>query len=144
MVHVGAESAHEKDLPVTLTQEDLAKNLKLLPTSPALWAGRTAPFSMDYIELRQCKLGEVCWVTAVSRPDICARLARIASRIDALCGSDVFRIDELVRVTRDWQQATALECASPSHPWRAPGLSDKVDKDLWKRGDGGGGFGVVQ
>ena len=99
---------------------------------------------MDYVKLFQCKLGELRRVATVPPPDIFARLARIASRIDALCWNDVFRIDELVRVSRDWQQATALECASPSHPWRAPGLSDKVDKDLWKRGDGGGGFGVVQ
>ena len=51
---------------------------------------------MDYIKLRQFKSGELHWVAAVSRQDICARLARIASRIIALRESDVYRINELV------------------------------------------------
>ena len=78
---------------------------------------------MEYIKLRQCKLGELRWVAAVSRPDICARLARIASRITALCGSDVYRINELARVVTDWQQATA------------PGRGGKVPTVLRKRGE---------
>ena len=90
---------------------------------------------MDYIKLRQCKLGESCWVAAVPRPDICARLARIASRISALCGSDVCRINERVRVAQDWQQATAPQFASPSHPWKALGCGDRAQEDLRKRGD---------
>ena len=66
------------------------KNMKLIPTPPELWAGRKAPLSLEYIKLRLCWLGEPCWVPAVSRPDICAWLARIGSRINALCGSDVY------------------------------------------------------
>ena len=89
---------------------------------------------MDYINLRQCNLGEVCWVASVSRPDICARLARIASWISALCGSDVYRINELVRAAEGWQQATALKYASSSLSWEAPGRGDKVHGVLRKRG----------
>ena len=37
---VGAELARRKDFSATLTQADFAKNLKLLPTAPALLAGR--------------------------------------------------------------------------------------------------------
>ena len=95
-VHVGVELAQEKDFSVTLTQADFTKNLKLLPTSPASRAGRKEPLSMDYIKLRQCKLGELFWVAAVSPPDICAREARIASRTNALRGRDVYCINELV------------------------------------------------
>ena len=84
---MGMELARESDFSVTLTQADFAKNLKLLPTPPELWAGRKETLSMDYIKLRQCKLGELFWVATVSRPDICS--SRIASRINALCGSDV-------------------------------------------------------
>ena len=73
---------------------------------------------MDYIKLRQFKSGELHWVAAVSRQDICARLARIASRINALCGSDVHRIFKLVRDVKGWQRATALQYASSSRPWR--------------------------
>ena len=39
-VHAGMELAQGKDFSVTLTQEDFAQNLKPLPTSPELWAGR--------------------------------------------------------------------------------------------------------
>ena len=86
---------------MTLTQEDFAKNLKLLSTSPALWTGRGNPLSRDYAKLRHYKLGELRWVATISRPDICARWARIAPKINALCGSDVYRINELVRVVKD-------------------------------------------
>ena len=70
--------ALEKDFSVTSTQADFAKNMKLLPTPPELWAGRKTPLSVEYIKLRQCKLGEPCWPAAVSRPNFCARLAQIA------------------------------------------------------------------
>ena len=83
------EFAQVMDFSVALTQEDFARNLKLSPTSPALWAGRKDPLSMDYITLRQCELGELCWTAAVSRPEKRARLARIASKsmrsLGAMC-----------------------------------------------------------
>ena len=63
---------------------------------------------MEYIKLRQFKLGDLCRVATVSRPDICARLARIASRINALCGSDVYRINELVRAAKDIEVCVVL------------------------------------
>ena len=90
---------------------------------------------MAYATLLQCKLGELRRVAAVSRPDICARLARIASRINALRGSDVYRINELVRVVKDWQRATVLKYASPSYPREALGRGDKVEKGLRKGGE---------
>ena len=82
-VHVGMGLAQEKDFSMTLTQADFAKNLKLLPTSPELWARRREPLSTLYVKLRTCKLGELGWVATASQPDICARLARIASRTNA-------------------------------------------------------------
>ena len=90
---------------------------------------------MDCIKLRQSVLGELRWVATVSRPDICARLARIASGINALCWSEVYRFNELVRVAMDWQHVTVLEYASPSHPWRALGRSNRVQRDLRKHGE---------
>ena len=95
-VHVGVELGQEEDFSATLTQDYSTKNLELLPAPPALWAGRMNPLSMDDAKLRQCKLGELCCVAAVSRPDICALLSRIASGISAIVGPDVYRIDELV------------------------------------------------
>ena len=81
---MGIELPREEDLSATLTQADFTKDVKFLPTPPAFRAGRKEPSSMEYIELRQRKFGELRWVATVSRPDICARLARIASRISAL------------------------------------------------------------
>ena len=78
---------------------------------------------MDYIRLRQRKLGVLRWVAAALRPDIGARFVPIASRINALCGSNVYRITELVRVAKDWRQATALKNASPYIPRRELGRS---------------------
>ena len=124
-VHVGMELAQEKDFPATLTQTDFTKNGKLLPSPPSLWAGRKEPFSTDYIKLRQCKLG--------GRPGV--PVARIASRINALVGCDVFPINELARVVKEWQPATVLKYASPSDPWKALGWGDKVKGALRKRGE---------
>ena len=67
--------------------------------------------------------------------DICARLARIASMINAICGSDVYRINELVRVAKDWQQATVLKYASSCHLWITLGWGDSVQRGLRKRGE---------
>ena len=36
---------------------------------------------------------------------------------------------------KNWRQATALKYASPSHPWKAPGRSEKVEKDPRGRGE---------
>ena len=91
--------------------------------------------SMEYIKLRRCKLGELCWVATVSRPNIRASLARVALRINALCGSDVYRIGELVRVAKEWQPATALMYASSSHPWKSLGRDDRSQAALPKRGE---------
>ena len=90
---------------------------------------------MDYTKLRRRKLGELRWVATVSRPDICACLRRIASRINAVCGSDVYRLNGLVREVKDWQQAPVPKNASPSHPWKTLGRSDRVGKDLRARGE---------
>ena len=76
----------------------------------------------------------MCCFATVSRSDICPRLARIASRINALWGSDASRIYELVQVVKKWQQATVLKYASPAHPWKTLGRGNRVEKDPRKRG----------
>ena len=50
----------------------------------------------------------MCWVGTGARPDICARVARIASRINALIGGDFHRINEPVRIAKECQRATVL------------------------------------
>ena len=123
---MGMALSQEADFPATSTQADSAKNLKPFPTSSASRARREESLSMDFIKLRQCKSGEVCRAIAVYLPDICARLARIASSIHPVCGGGVFRKNGFVRVVKDWRRATAL-----SH---ALGRSDKVRRAPRTRG----------
>ena len=46
VVHAVTELAQEEDSPVTSTQADFTKNVKLLPPTPVFWAGRKEPLSM--------------------------------------------------------------------------------------------------
>ena len=105
-VHVGMESNQEANFSVTLTQEEFAKNLQPLDTSPGPWAAGQKLLSPEDAKLRQCKSGELSWLATVSRPDIGARLARIASRINSLQGVDVFRINDLAKTLKTWQPTT--------------------------------------
>ena len=57
--HVGMELVLESDFPATLAQDEFARNLKPLPTSPQLWAARQKTLSIEDIKLRQSKLGEL-------------------------------------------------------------------------------------
>ena len=69
-LHVGVTLKQDANFPVTLTQADFAKNLQPLRTSPELWAARQKLLSPENVKLRQCKLGELCWLATVSRPDM--------------------------------------------------------------------------
>ena len=71
----GKELAQQADFFVGLTQADLARQFKLLDTSPALWKRRQSSLSDEEKLFCQCKTGEVRWLPTASRPDICARLA---------------------------------------------------------------------
>ena len=100
---------------VALAQEMCPKNWSSLPTSPELWAARRQQLSPDAIKMRQCNLGELCWLATVSRPDIRAPLARIASRVNSRQGRGVYRINDPVGTVQLWQQETVLKCASSTY-----------------------------
>ena len=93
-MHVGVELELDTNFSATLTQKDFTKNFQPLGTSPDLWAARQKLLSPEDAKPRQCKSGELRWLATVSRPDMCARLACIASCIDSLQGVDVFRIND--------------------------------------------------
>ena len=61
---MGMGKAQANDFSATLTQGDFTKNVNFLPTSPELRPGRE-PLAMYGAELRQCELGELCWVVTV-------------------------------------------------------------------------------
>ena len=91
-----------------------------LLTSPKLRGGRMGQSPLDEAKMHQCTLGELCWVATGPRPDTGARLARIASPINSVCGSGVYRISELVRAL------TGRKYASPSRPWKTLGGGGKA------------------
>ena len=96
-VHVGMELSRKADFSIDLTQAEFTNQLQPLETPPALWEARQRPLSDDEKLKRQCKLGELCWLAPVSRPDFCARLAQLASKVDDLQGSDFYRISDLIK-----------------------------------------------
>ena len=107
-VHVGMELVQDDDLSVTLTQCEFAQSLEPLPTISQLWAARQKPLSLEDMKLRRCKRGECCWLASAPRPDISARLARIASRVNPPQGSDVYRMNDLAKTVEVWREATFL------------------------------------
>ena len=133
-VQVSMEVSMENDFSATSTQEDFAENLKFLSTSPKLWASQKEPLWLDETKMRQCKLRELHWVAAVSRPDISARLAGLASRTNSIRGSHAYRINELIRAVKGRQNATVRKSASPSRPWRTLGGVGKAKDALCSRG----------
>lgn len=120
LVHVGMELLQCCEFPEKLAEEEFTRNLKPLPAARGLVAGGCR----NWVEITGCRncveigwklgveigsklrqriLGGNCRLATVSRPDICARLARIASGANSLNGSDVYRINDLVKSVKVWQ-----------------------------------------
>ena len=112
---------------------EFTKNLNILTTSPDLWAARQRTVSLEAIGLRQCTLGELCWLATELRPDICDRLARIAPRANSLQGGDVYRVSDPVKTVQVWRQATILKYASASHS--GPPARGDTDGRMRSRGN---------
>ena len=100
---VRVELSRQGRLPVKFTRKEFKQNLQPVSTSPGLRASRREILSPEDIELRQCKLGELICLAAVSNPDICGRLARMASRVVSLQRSDVYSTNDLVKTVQVWQ-----------------------------------------
>ena len=109
---VRMDLVQNSNFSVTLTQGVFAKNLQPLGTSPQLRAARQKLLPPEDAKLRQCKSGELRWLATVSRPDICARMARIASRTIALQSGNVYRINDVVKTAKKWQPAAVLKYVS--------------------------------
>ena len=109
------------DFSVALTQADVTRQLQPLETSADLWKRRQYPLSDEEKLLCQCKMGELCWLATVSRPDICARLAQLASKVNDLQGSDIYRINAPIKTVEAEQPPAALN-ASSSFPLSPAGV----------------------
>ena len=95
--HVGAELPKGKVFSVTLTQQKLTDALQSIRATKGNWASRECPRQLGEIRRRQCKLGEACCSATVASPNICARLAPLASKVNSLKGSDIYWIDDLIK-----------------------------------------------
>ena len=83
-MRVGMEVSKANDFSTPVAREEFTEGLRPVPGSSDLWAARQRPLSFDEIKTRQCELGELFRLETVSRPDFCARLARIAAGANRL------------------------------------------------------------
>ena len=102
------ELTQKADFSVELTQAEFTRQLQFLDTSPALWKRRQNPLSDEGKLLCQCKMGELRWLATVSRPDIRARLAQLASKVNDIQGSDIYRINALIKTVKLEQPRAVL------------------------------------
>ena len=82
--------------------------------------------SSPELQVRQSKLGGLCWLFTVPRPNICARLARFPAKLNGLKVIDIYRINDLIKTVKKWQSECALKYfAGLLQPvWRALSCPD--------------------
>ena len=83
-MRVGVEISKANDFSTPVAQGEFTEGLRPMPGSSDLWAARQRPLLFDEIKTCQCELGELCRLETISRPDFCARLARIAAGANRL------------------------------------------------------------
>ena len=115
--------SHAHGLPAQSTQENFAKALRPFPTYSDLLVARRRLLPFDEIKVYRCNFGDLCCLATGSRPDICARIDRIAERVNCPQGADIHRINDSVENSEEWRQGTVLKYASTPHP-RTPARSD--------------------
>ena len=110
--HVGAEISQSQDFPFGIAQEVFAGDLQLLLTATELWNRRQRNLDPEEVLTCQCELGDVCWVAAVSLPDICARPAVLVAKVSYSQRSDAYRINDLIRTAKQRQGRVILSYSS--------------------------------
>ena len=91
------------------TQKNFTDLLCTIATSPSLWRDRNKLLSDVEPQICQIKLGELCWLATVSRPGICARLARFPANLNGLQVIDIYRINDLIKIAKHWKGGCALK-----------------------------------
>ena len=117
---VEMELPRAKGCPARLIQAAFSSELAPLETSSDLWAARHQLLSPEDILRCQCKLGGLRRLVTESRPDICPRPARLASKVNSFQGSDISRINDLIKTVHVWQPAAISSNASSTHPNEPP------------------------
>ena len=90
--HICMEVLRGEDGSVEITQKTFTDLLCPIATSPSLRRVRNRALTDEELQTCQSKLGEPCWLATVSRPDICARLARFSANLSSLKVIDIYRI----------------------------------------------------
>ena len=107
--HIGMDIIQKSDGSVEVTQKNFADMLCMIATTPSLWKERNRPLDGEELQVCQSKLGELCWLATVSRPDICARLARFSSNLNNLQVIDLYRINDLIKKVKAGQSDYVLK-----------------------------------
>ena len=128
------ELRQEKDYSVRWTQVESTSKLAPAETSPGLRAARQRLPPPEDVLRRQCTLGELRWLVTALRPDICARLARLAPEVKPLKGRDTYRDSDSIKTIQVWRPARVLDYTSSRHP-NEPA---RGDEDGRMRARGGG------
>ena len=110
------ETSQVTDFLDELTQENFTNAPKSIPTRLALWVIRRLPLSLEEIEECQRTSGALRRLATVSRPHICARLARLAARVESSQETDIYRINDLAKTGKYRQLATDSEYAAAFRP----------------------------
>ena len=121
--HAGMAVSPANDYSARLTQADFSSKLVPLGTARALWAARRQLLSPEAVLRCRRKLGELCWLATTSRPDICARLTKLAPKGNSIRRRDTYRVDDLIKAEQGWQPGAISKYASSSKP-RDPARGD--------------------
>ena len=102
-----------------ITQKTFTDVLCPVATSPSLWEDRNRPLGDEELQICQSRLGELCRLATVSRPDICARLTRFSANLNSLEVIDIYRFNNWIQTVKKWQSDCALKYfARPPKPAR--------------------------
>ena len=96
-----------------------------IPTTPAFWAPRRDPLSLEGLRVHPCKLGELRWSATVSRS------GKSVARMSLRRGSDIYRITESAKTVKEWLQAIVPECCFATLSV-SPGR-ENIDGRTWAR-----------
>ena len=100
---------------ITLAEKTPAEDLELVPRGADPRARRRRPATMAENRERQCKLGEVRWISTASQPDICARLAHFTAKVYPQQICDEFRLTDSIETISSWQPEMNLRYGPTSY-----------------------------
>ena len=126
---VGTEVPKGNDFSFQLAPGHFTDALKPIPAPPSSLASRRRPLPLEEVRMRQRKLGELCRLATVSRPDTCACLAQPAARVGTLQGRGIYRINDLIKTVKKWRRGTILKYASSSLSSEVAPRGDSADSE---------------